>query len=905
MIFFNLKISTKIIAVSAAMVLVTSTVIVMMVLFQKKSLNEEINSELADLMHKQTAEATRSVYNMCSAQYEAVQNKVDSDLNVARDVLNSFGTVTLATSTVKWEAINQFNGQSLRVKLPRMMAGQRWLGQNRDMSRFSVVVDGVKELVGGTCTVFQRINEAGDMLRVSTNVQKTDGNRAIGTYIPAVNPDGTQNKVLREVMAGRVYSGPAFVVNQWYTTAYEPIRDESSGKIIGVLYVGVPMNTENLRQAIMDMVVGQDGYVYVLGGIGKTQGKYIISQNGKRDGEDLWNVRGPDDKLFVQSLIKKALATSKGNSDFERHPWKNAGDKQERMKLDAVTYFEPWNWVIGAGAYEDNYFTLNKTVDDALRQMVSWVLACTAIIVLLALIFNYLFINRQITRPLQMISEGAKRLATGDTVLDGMDKAAIEHLHNRTDELGEIGKAFKELIADQTNKAGVAQRIAAGDLDVQIEVAGDLDQLGNSMAGMVDSIKAVNSEVSTLTQSALDGRLEIRADASAHKGDFSVMVGGINQLMDAIVEPINEASSVLGSAANKDLSGRMTGSYKGRLATLQNDVNRMLDTLNVSLEQVSATVDQVSSASDQISQGNQSLAEGASEQASSLEEVSSSIEEMASMTRQNADNAGQADSLSKSASESAGQGTQAMIRMTEAINEIKQSSDETSRIVKTIDEIAFQTNLLALNAAVEAARAGEAGKGFAVVAAEVRNLAQRSAEAARTTAGLIEKSVEKSENGVDITVEVGKILKEISEGTGKVSDLVDEISEAAREQAAGIDQINDSVADMDKVTQQNASASEQSASGAEELNGQARELQAMVSEFTLSGGGTSREYSESVSQVKAASGRTKPVSGTAGSPGTRLGAMRSNDSGNNRQRKPKVGKPEELIPLDDIDFDDF
>ena len=255
--------------------------------------------------------------------------------------------------------------------------------------------------------------------------------------------------------------------------------------------------------------------------------------------------------------------------------------------------------------------------------------------------------------------------------------------------------------------------------------------------------------------------------------------------------------------------------------------------------------DQVASASAQVSMASQSLAEGATEQAAGLEETSSSLEEMSSMTKQNADNAQQANALAAEAKKAAGAGAEAMERMSQAIQEIQKSSDETSKIIKVIDEIAFQTNLLALNAAVEAARAGEAGKGFAVVAEEVRNLAMRSAEAAKNTASMIEESVKNSKNGVDIATEVSKVLEEIVQSVGKTTDLVSEIAAASQEQAQGVDQVNTAVSQMDKVTQQNAANAEESASASEELNAQAESMKEIVGQLVAMVGGAGSQAAKS------------------------------------------------------------
>jgi methyl-accepting chemotaxis protein len=275
---------------------------------------------------------------------------------------------------------------------------------------------------------------------------------------------------------------------------------------------------------------------------------------------------------------------------------------------------------------------------------------------------------------------------------------------------------------------------------------------------------------------------------------------------------------------------------------------------------------------------------------------------MSSMTKQNADNSNQAKILATEAKAAANEGDASMNKMAAAIKEIKQSSDNTAKIIKTIDDIAFQTNLLALNAAVEAARAGEAGKGFAVVAEEVRNLAMRSAEAAKNTANMIEESVKNADGGVKITEEVAMSLGQIVDRTQKVGDLIAEIAAASNEQALGIEQVNTAVAQMNIVTQQNAANSEESASAAEELNSQAAELASMVNEFTLS------------DNIKQYTRRNTPAQQQQQQPKQRIFAALTDKTGTGN--KPKISngrgaksakslRSEDIIPLDDDELSDF
>jgi X-X-X-Leu-X-X-Gly heptad repeat protein len=303
--------------------------------------------------------------------------------------------------------------------------------------------------------------------------------------------------------------------------------------------------------------------------------------------------------------------------------------------------------------------------------------------------------------------------------------------------------------------------------------------------------------------------------------------------VDSIKGYIAEVSNVLTQVSAGDLTLSISSEYKGDFVELKSSINKIVKSFNGILSEMNVSADQVASGTKQVSDGSQEISQGATEQASSIEELTASVTQIAEQTRQNAANANKANELANEAKNGAVHGDEQMKGMQKAMTEINESSANISKIIKVIDDIAFQTNILALNAAVEAARAGVHGKGFAVVAEEVRNLAARSANAAKETTALIEGSIKKAEAGTKIADDTAAALEEIVKSVEKAVQLVGEIAVASNEQATGIAQVNKGIEQMSQVVQTNSATSEEAAAAAEELSSQAELLKAMVGKFQL------------------------------------------------------------------------
>ncbi len=740
-----MKIGSKIFLITLGSMIFAIGIICLSIYITEESTKTDIESDLDNKMTKATetelSNISQDFYTMCSLQQGLLKKILSGSLSYAEDFAKINGGFNLGSKKVTWTAVNQFTKDSTKIELPAMNIGNIWLGQNSSFNNHSYLVDDVINKFGVTCTIFQRMNPSGDMLRVCTNIKKLDGKRAIGTYIPSSNPDGSKNNVISTVLNGTTYFARAYVVNAWYITIYKPITN-SQGDTIGVLYVGIKQDTaQDFNASIKNFSLPNNGYAFVTNGKNSREfsGKVIFHKTNSEIGKKLLS-ENTNNSDVISASINSAIAAGNGKSRTITGKISSSVNNKTKEIIASSIYFEPFDWVITIISDKHDFSDIIAVVGNSLSKLFIEVIAMGLLVLIVSALIT-VFVVRGIVKPISKAVEIANAIAEGDITL--------RMNHKSKDEVGELSNSFDKMLTHLERNSVATQNIATGNLKQTIDISSNKDLFGISLSKMLDSLNEVLGQTKT---------------AAKHT---SIAANEIN-------------------AASTNLS---------------TNTQRSINNLDIVCDQL-----------EDIDKQAKNAAEIASKTQEYTEEVMSAAK----------------------------YGNNGMEEMVNAMQDIQESSDSITKIIKTIDDLAFQTNLLALNAAVESARAGKHGKGFAVVAEEVRSLAARSAKAASETSALVLESKEKVTLGARIAANTKEDLTKINHSVDQVIGLIKTLSSESIDQRDKIEAVNNGVQTLKEIVMSNTAAAEETSSTSVELAAQAKSLDELLSHFSIKDNTTQR-----------------------------------------------------------------
>jgi len=574
------------------------------------------------------------------------------------------------------------------------------------------------------------------------------------------------------------------------TSVAVPIKDKN-GNVVGV--AGIDMALSDLQSTVFDNGGLESVNTFVL----SNAGTYVINPDSDKVGKALADSKQTDTDAITAVIESGQLYQQDTVSQ-------NTGAQVKCVYApvnigDTTT---PWSVAIEV----DNAEVMASTTQITILLFI--ILGCLLVIIVVSLL---LIVRSSISKPIKETADFARKLASGN-----LDESVTIKSY---DEIGQLKNTLDHEVREAFKSIAKAQMIAEKQAKYQSE---QVDKLVVNLERLAKGELFCDMAVSVGDQDTKD----------IHEL-FSSISDNLHMSVDTIRGYIEDISRVLGEISEKNLDVDISSEYRGDFVTLKESINGIVVSLSEIMLEINTAADQVASGTQQVSSGSQEISQGATEQASSIEELTASVTQIAEQTKLNATSANEANKLTNSAKSDAEQGNEQMKAMQQAMADINESSENIGKIIKVIDDIAFQTNILALNAAVEAARAGVHGKGFAVVAEEVRNLAARSASAAKETTDLIEGSIHKTEAGTKIANETADALANIVHGVEKAAQLVGEIAAASNEQASAIAQVNRGIEQMSQVVQTNSATSEEAAAAAEELSSQAEMLKNLVGQFQI------------------------------------------------------------------------
>jgi methyl-accepting chemotaxis protein WspA len=728
----RISLRNKIYGLALVAAILPVLVLLLLLLHFRSRVSKEAAREMRSLAEANVDQAAKDAYGLCETANNLLQDRVNRNLQVAERILARRGGVSTGTKLVHWQAVNQLTRRAKDVSLPQMLIGGVPATPTRSFQVAVPLVDEVTRLVGSAATVFQRMNEAGDMLRVATTVVASDGNRGIGTYIPAVGPDGTPSPVVTTVLHGDVYRGTAFVVNDLYVAAYEPLRDRSR-RVIGMLYVGERISAvESVRSTLLNTVIGRTGYVVVIGAKGRQRARYIISKGGMREGEDLWDQRDANGKLFVQEMVQHALASREGELFHRSYVWQNPGEPKPRLKHSALIYFKPWDWLIAAGAYEDEYMGAIEGVKLSATNLL-WSVILAGSLSLLVVLGIAFVMGKRLTRPVELVTMLAGKVAKGDL------HSAREHFLNHPaatdghslrrfdfpDESANLMSSFQEMTQTLGSLIGQVQRAGIQVTASTTEITASAKQLEPTVteqAAATREVSATSSQISATSRDLLrtvsdagEAALDAASQAESGQSRLNEMETAMRELVKAtgsissrlgiisdraskistVVTTINKISDQTALLSlNAAIEAEKAGEFGKGFSVVAREISRLADQTAVATQDIDSVVKEMQS----------SVSSGVMEMDKFSEEVRQRVAEVNGIGAALAQMIEKVQALGPEF-ETAKQGMQGQTQAAEQINEAMKQLAQTADLTKSLLG-EFQKITAQLNSAVQELQGG-------------------------------------------------------------------------------------------------------------------------------------------------------------------------------------------------------
>ncbi len=578
----NFSFKSKVIIMTIISAVMPVLIIMIITMSFQGNMVTEAENELEKLAYLNVDQITEDAYSICMTSHELFTVKNDVAQNLLRTEFENGGGLTFSGEKVKWQAKNQFSGEISDIEIPKALFKGKWIGKSFEYSEPSQLVDKVTKLAGGTVTIFQRINAVGDMLRIATTVPTINGKRAVGTYIPAVNPNGEKNPVIDAVMNGKKYEGLAYVVNDWYVSVYEPYYDKA-GNIAGAIYVGEKISTLSTIQNILkNMHVAKSGYIYIIGTTPPHKDKFIWSRNGKDDGKNAADIKDINGKS-VYSMLQEKFKEKKAD-ELIRFNYTALNEKGEEVKyISSAVYFKTWNWIIGAVTLESDYLSakdnLNRQFSNLkLKQLLSGIGVLLFVIIITSLL------GRKLTKPLDIINQVAAKIADGNifAAKDNLNKFRTElkikdSSIKSKDDAVQLFNSFGAMVSNLDSLIGQVQKSGIQVTTSATEIAASARELETAVAEQAASTREVNatsreiSQVSNqLSHRMLDVSHNVEETAGvAEKGRRNL------QNMENVMSDLTKATVMISSKLS------IINDKAGKISAIVTTINKISEQTNL------------------------------------------------------------------------------------------------------------------------------------------------------------------------------------------------------------------------------------------------------------------------------------------------------------------------------------